>query len=229
VIGWIGKLRRFGNRGKMLYIGVSTVLTVMASPAASQAQITFTNNTPLSIPGTGTLGPANPYPSRITVSGLIGSLTGITVALTGYSHTFTDDVGALLVGPQGQKTLLFDGAGSSGATNLTLVFDDAALAPLPNQGTFGSGTYQPGQNQFGDAFSTPAPAGPYASTFSAFVGSNPNGNFDLYIQDFIGDDAGTLASWSVTLHGVNNAAPEPNSILLVIAGMGVFTTFRRKR
>lgn len=174
------------------------------------------------------MGTGIPYPSQIAVSGLTGTLTGITVTLTGYTHSFTDDVGALLVGPQGQRTLLFDGAGSGEASDLTLVFDDAATDPLPDRGTFSSGTYRPGQNQYGDVFAAPAPQGPYATDLTAFRGTDPNGTYSLYIQDSTQDDAGTLSGWRITLSGVS-AAPEPNAAVLLCVGLAGLTPCRKRK
>lgn len=95
------------------------------------AQTTFTNPSPISLPGTGTggttTGSAGIYPSAITVGGLSGTITGVTVTLTGVSHTFPDDLDILLVGPSGFATLLMsDAGGSVDLSNVTLVFSDSA-------------------------------------------------------------------------------------------------------
>ena len=78
---------------------------------------------------------ATPYPSTITVDGASGTVTDIEVKLLGLSHTWPDDVDALLVGPTGQDAILTSDAGGSldvGAINLT--FDPHALTSLPNTG-----------------------------------------------------------------------------------------------
>ncbi len=202
-------------------LGVA-VLLVAAGPG--RAQITFSNNAGITIPDSGA---AAPYPSNITVSGYTGPITNITVTLTGYSHTYTDDVGAILTGPGGQKTILFDGAGldnppGTSVSNITLTFSDAAAAPLPDNADFGSGTFKPGQNQYGagqpggDVFDAPAPAGPYATDFSAFLGADSNGSYSLYVEDFVPGDSGSITGWSVTLSGIT-PAPEPGLVLGICA------------
>jgi hypothetical protein len=152
------------------------------------------------------------------VSGLSANIISMTLTLTNINHTFTDDIGALLVGPIGGKLILFDGPGSGGTTNgpWTWTFDDAASAALPNSGAMSSGTFKPGQNQWNDVFSAPAPAGPYSTSFAtAFAGTNGNGTWSLYIQDFVGGDAGSVESWSL-----NFVVPTPGTLtLLGLAGM----------
>ncbi len=191
------------------------LFALLVTPTAGRAQVTFTNPTPIVIP---TQGSANPYPSAITVAGYTGTVTGITVTLTGYTHTFTDDVAALVVGPTGARAVLFNGAGVAGgsgnaATNFTLTFSDTAAAPLPDNAAFTAGTYRPGQNEFpGDSLPAPAPAGPYATTFAGFTGTDPSGTYSLYVADFNAGDGGSIASWSVTIEGIA-PVPEPGAVL----------------
>ncbi|MCA2507892.1 MAG: hypothetical protein IM553_02050, partial [Microcystis sp. M57BS1] len=49
---------------------------------------------------------ANPYPSSLTLSGVNGTITGVTVTLYNINHTYPDDIDILLVGPQGQTVIL---------------------------------------------------------------------------------------------------------------------------
>src|SRR5215813_10739977 len=48
-------------------------------------ETTFSNTNPITIP---LVGNASPYPSSIAVSGLSGTITSVTVTLTGFNHTF---------------------------------------------------------------------------------------------------------------------------------------------
>lgn len=212
----------------------------IASPA--RAQITFTNSNPNTIPAFGT---ATTYPSQITVSGYTGSITGITITLTGFSHANTDGVAALFTGPGGLKTLLFDGAGldapigtnGTNVTNLTLTFSDAnPLTPtLPVNSNFTSGTYNPGLNQYDSILNSPAPGKPYATDFSALDGLAPDGDYSLYIQDFVNQsplaDGGSIASWSITISGIS-PVPEPLTTLagpaLLISGIGLWKRLRHR-
>ena len=45
------------------------------------------------------IGPAAPYPSTIAIAGLQGSIVDVDVFIFGLSHTFSDDIDILLVGP----------------------------------------------------------------------------------------------------------------------------------
>src|SRR4051812_45238590 len=66
----------------------------------------FCNSGPVLIPLSGTIGAAGPYPSVITVSGLSGVVSSVVVTLTNLTHTYPDDIDALLVGPGGQNVML---------------------------------------------------------------------------------------------------------------------------
>jgi hypothetical protein len=212
---------------------VAGVLAVAAFAVSAQATTTsFSNPGAIAIPGVGTSGPASPYPSIITVAGLSGTVTKVTATLTGFSHTFPDDVGALLVGPTGANVVLFNGAGSGiDAVNLTWIFDDAAAAPLPSAGALASGTFLPSNYFPGDSFPG-APAGPYGTALSAFNGLNPNGNWSLFAYDFVGGDVGSISGgWSLTFTTEGGAViPEPGTWAMLIAGFGlVGAAFRRRR
>jgi len=170
-------------------------------------QTAFSNATSISIPA---LGSATPYPSNILVSGLTGTITKVTVTLSGFSHTAPDDVDVLLVGPGGQKFIVMSDAGGTATpvSNLNLTFDDAAGSLLPDNTTFGSGTFKPTDYGTGDTFAAPAPAGPYnepatqgTATFaSVFNGTGPNGTWSLYVVDDTGGDSGSFSGgWSIDI------------------------------
>lgn len=155
---------------------------------------------------------ASLYPSPITVSGETGVITDLDVTLSGYSHSFPDDVDVLLVGPGGQSAILMsDAGGADPVVGLNLTFSDGA-GPLPTEDEipFVSGTYAPTNHGPSDplicpteanpdSFPAGAPAGPYGSTLSTFSGS-PNGVWNLYLVDDCAGDAGQLSGgWSLTI------------------------------
>jgi subtilisin-like proprotein convertase family protein len=161
----------------------------------------FANLSAILIPGAGTSGPASPYPSTISVTGLTGRIAKVTVTLNNMNHTFTDDVDVLLVSPSGAKLLLMsDTGGGSDWVGHTYTFDQAAASLLPD-GTLGaSGTYRPSNYGAGDTFTAPAPVGPYADTLATFNGSNPNGTWSLYVVDDVGGDVGNFNSgWELSI------------------------------
>jgi subtilisin-like proprotein convertase family protein len=170
---------------------------------------TFSNSSAIPVPGTGTSGPAAPYPSTITVAGITKPVARITVTLKQFSHTFPDDVDVLLVGPTGAKFILMsDALGSADAVGQTFTFDDRAAALLPDGSAAPSGSFKPTNYGSGDTFPASAPAGPYltpglagtSSLTSAFAGLNPNGAWSLYVNDDVGGDAGTIAGgWELNI------------------------------
>jgi subtilisin-like proprotein convertase family protein len=144
---------------------------------------------------------ATPYPSSITVAGQSGMVGKVTVTMQGLAHTFPHDIGALLVGPQGQSVVLMaDAGGGQPVTNLTLTFDDNASATLSEYGPLSSGSVQPATLGSGDSFPSPAPLGPYGAGLYSLRGANPNGTWSLYVLDDAAADSGRIArGWSLTL------------------------------
>ncbi len=142
----------------------------------------------VAIPGnTGTSGPASPYPATRTVSGFQGPITDVDVTVDGIWHQNPDDLDLLLVGPQGQKVVLMAGAcGSYGVKAYGWVWDDEAPALMPNgDGTNVCGTrfHRPADYEPGDPWPAPAPPEPYSPFLSAFDGTNPNGEWSLFVND----------------------------------------------
>jgi subtilisin-like proprotein convertase family protein len=202
-----------------------SALACAAAPAAADV-LTFSNPGAISIPGVGT---GTPYPSEIAVAGVTDLVAQITVTVTGFSHSFPDDVGALLVGPTGAAAVLFNGPGSGSAvTGLTWTFDDAAASALPTTGALVSGTFRPSNGYPTDNFLAPAPAGPYANALSGFAGLDPNGSWSLYVVDFAAGDTGSISGgWSVSL--TTAPIPEPATWALWFAGMGLMGAMVRRR
>lgn len=184
----------------------------------------FSNTSPITI---NEQGPATPYPSTINVSGLSGNIQSITIQLTGISHTFPDDFGAIVVGPTGANVVLFDGPGDGGdLVSINWLFDDAAAAPLPNADPLTGGTFRPGQNQYGDDFSGAggAPAPPYGTTFAGFNGTSGNGTWSLYVADFVAGDGGSISGgWTINIQQV----PEPSA--LALSALALPALLRRRR
>ncbi len=212
--------RRFGV-GRLVSC-VALVLASLALAAPAHAAV-FSNTAQIRVPGTGTQGPANPYPSQIAVSGLTGAVTNVTATVTGLTHTFPNDVDLLLVGPSGQTVvLLADTGGATNIANVNLTFSDAAPTGVPSP--IVSGTFRPTN---GGAFTGPAPAppGPYGATLAVFNGTVPNGTWRLFAFDDAAGDLGVInGGWSldITTNGptVTSFAPNtgPGGTQVVITG-----------
>ncbi len=193
-----------------LDLGNVTFPMTLGSTADSVS--TFQNSASITIPGTGTGAttgaPSAPYPSNITVVGLTGTVSKVTVRLVNMNHTFPGDVDILLVGPQGDKFILFsDAGGTNDLVNNTITLDDTAAVLLPT-GIIGTGTFRPANYTAGDTFPAPAPAAPYqnaatagSATFaSLFNGKNPNGTWSLYVVDDASGDVGNISGgWQLTI------------------------------
>jgi hypothetical protein len=210
---------------------ILTVLVGLLPTTSYASTITFSNVTPISIPG---FGNATPYPSTVTVTGL-GPLVDLSVSLIDFSHSVPEDIGVLLVGPTGIGQVVFDGGTSTAIVNANLTFANGG-AVWPSTGPVASGTFQPTSYFPDDFFSAPAPliAGVNPTTlgaksFSVFGGSNPNGVWSLFVWDFVPVDSGTIAGgFSLTISdGPISSVPEPNTLLLLSGGFAALGVRRR--
>ena len=213
------------NIGQHLTNNLGTVAFTFVLPTT----LTFANTNRIDIPSTlqdqQQPGPASPYPSPITVSGITGLVGKVTVTLSNFSHTFPHDVNLLLVGPNGVKTLLMsDAADGASANAIDLTFDDSAPSALPASGGITSGAWKPSVYNSSPTFTNPAPAGPYNSVLSVFNGPITDGDWYLYANDDSqGDFGAVVGGWALTftiLNPVNQiadllvaASVSPNPVL----------------
>lgn len=181
------------------------VVTAPAAPveAASRFKTVtkqFRNATPIAIPGSGT-GPgfAAPSPSQIAVSGLKrGRILDVDVVLHGYSHTCPDDVDVLVHGPQGQEAILMsDVGGCTGVNSVTVTLDDEAASQLQDETPPADGRYRPFDYD-------PSPSDrdwdSNTSLLSQYDGTNPNGVWELAVQDDTSGNTGQIASgWTLII------------------------------
>lgn len=203
------RLRRLGAAAVALAVGgVALPASTPAATFSNPAAITI-NDSPGGCSNPPTQAQATPYPSQIQVSGLVPPVSDVNATLSGFSHTNAPDVRVLLVGPHGQSTLLMDQAGdATDVSNLTLTFDDAAAAFLPEP--LVSGTFKPTQDDNGCFLWTspnvdlppPAPPRPYGTVLAAFDGTDPNGTWSLYVSDNVAADTGSISGgWSLDVSG----------------------------
>ena len=171
---------------------------------------TYANSAAIPIPS---VGAASPYPSTLSVGGAAGAVTKVTVGLLGLTHTWPHDVGVLVVGPTGAKTLVMaDAGGGNKVSGINLTFDNAAAASLPT-GQITAGTYKPTSYNANDPFPAGAPASPYVADLSIFNNLAPNGTWSLYVADDAAGDSGSIANgWTLTLTTVPNTPPTITSI-----------------
>lgn len=166
-------------------------------------------------------GEALPYPSSVTISGATGFVSKVSLTLSNYTHSFPDDVDMLLVSPSGQGVVVMsDVGGGLDVNDLTLTIDDQAANALPDLSPLLGGTFRPANHHTRDEsphdYPTPAPAGPYGSSLTAFNGSDPNGVWSLYIVDDSRSDTGSIAGgWSLDITTVFAVDPSANLALKV--------------
>jgi subtilisin-like proprotein convertase family protein len=196
-------------------------LAASLSFAAGAGAVTYGNPSAITIRDNAI---ALPYPSPITVAGMSGDITDLTVTARGLSHTFLDDVGIVLVAPTGENLMLIDGVGpntnpapNAGVSNVDLTFDDAAASQLadavvPTTGSFRPANYYPQSGAVLDNFPAPGPGNTYANpgpavggtatmvqpSTGAFLGIEANGTWRLFVRDFSGQDQGQIArGWAL--------------------------------
>jgi subtilisin-like proprotein convertase family protein len=204
------------NHSFRLVAGFVCWLGVFAIPATSIRAASVTSSNANVITFNESMTPptaATPYPSSITVSGFAGQVvTKATVTLFGFTHGFPSDADMLLVGPQGQKTIVMANAGGQNkysVTNLVLTFDDDATSTLPIYSQLVSGTFKPtdgyatlGYPDLPFDFPSPAPAGNSNSpaALSVFKNTDPSGAWKLFVVDDVSGDTGLIAGgWTLTL------------------------------
>ncbi len=158
----------------------------------------YSNPTTITIPG---VGAASPYPSAIVVEQAGGSIIDVEIILSNVAHTYPDDLDVLLWSPAGSGVVLMsDACGGEDVNGRTWTFFDAAPEAMPDEGPCTAPFYRPTNYESGDTWPTPAPNGPYFGGLSHFVGDNPNGHWQLWVNDDDAGDQGSIAGgWTLTL------------------------------
>lgn len=128
------------------------------------------------------------YPATITVSGVKNPIRDVNVRFNDVSHSWPDDVEVLLVGPEGQTAVVMANVGDDiEVEGLRLRLDDEAAAALPDDDALTSGVFRPTNATGGViAFNAPAPAADANAALSVFDGADPNGAWQLFVQDEYG-------------------------------------------
>jgi subtilisin family serine protease len=164
-------------------------------------------------------GPATPYPSTLTVSGLSGVIgnepNSLQVRINGFSHTYPGEVSFLLEGPTGARLLIqsFVAEGED-ANNHVYTISDAGAEKMSTSALVQGSVYKPTALSLSNGFSlpnfpSPGPGNSYnnpgpanngtATLISTFGGTNPNGTWSLYVKDEFSGDRGRIDNWSLDI------------------------------
>lgn len=187
------------------------VLALGALPSVSDASTHINVGAGVSMT-TPDVGAATPYPGTITISGMEGVIHQFFVAIN-VTHANPDDLDVLLVGPTGAKVVLMSDVGGTGdLTNrfFTLNTNSPGIA-IPDGGPINQNAFYRATNVGSrDPFPAPAPGGVRSASTAVFLGTNPNGNWQVFVvDDTAGGGVGTINvqfGMTTSITRVNGAA-----------------------
>jgi subtilisin-like proprotein convertase family protein len=199
----------------LLFIVLAVSLGTLAGGTVFGETFTFTQDTPFVFAGTTTS-------NILTASGVVGNVTDVHVTLTGVQvnnpTNGLEDLDVLLVGPQGQKLILFSFVCQNTNGPLDWTFAEEAATTLPQGDTVAcvSGTFLPSDFsvQAGGYIldAPPAPAPPYSTDLTDFNGVDANGDWTLWAEELDGDQGATIASWTLEITTDSGGCPNPPDI-----------------
>lgn len=160
---------------------------------------TFCNTGVITTPDKGT---AAAYPSHITVSGIAGTASAVSVDLKGVSHSAPIDYDILLAAPDPARNIVLvsDAGGPNPASGVNLTFADSAANFVTSPLT--SGTYKPTNlsSDATDSWPAPAPTPTAATDLASLLTGSVNGQWSLYVVDDAIADIGSISGgWCVTV------------------------------
>ncbi len=161
--------------------GGTASATASISVAAPPNTRSFTSNTDVTIPNNKT----SIITSSIRLSGFTGTIQDVNIGVNIY-HTYDSDLQITLIGPNGQRIVLFNRNGGSGDNLLGAMFDDQASTSISSGAAPFTGSFKPIQ------------------ALSALNGKSLNGTWKLEIRDNYRLDGGKLDNW--TLYFTTSAA-----------------------
>lgn len=190
-----------------LGLGFALSAALMLPAGASAAKHTFLDTTDLfGTSGALNVGPADPYPSTITVTGVPGTVTKVTATILNTSASQPHDFEIGLTGPNGQTVMLVSDACGGPQAGADWLIDDDAPVFLPAVGDCGGvndGTFKP--TNYGDpaldnfSLFPGGPPPPYLNRLSFLAGGTPDGAWSLWFVDD-GDAAfAGIGGWALHL------------------------------
>jgi len=229
------------SAGTTPYVAGTPAATVYASPTSTTTYSATVTNTstetrvfstggtitiPGIAPGSTSSGAGAPYPSTISVSGLPTNAVVKSVTVKGLKHSWSSDIDALLQSPTGTNVVLMSDVGSSGFLNyVTYTFDDGGGAMSTSAGN-ATGTYHPTNNGATDTYPAPIGSVTQASPALSLFTGDPNGTWNLYVNDASSGDIGMLTSWEITftIPTATNCTSAPRTVTVTVQQPISFTT-----
>jgi hypothetical protein len=165
---------------------------------------TISSDGQIDIPAGGTTGPANPYPVTIDVDAFGKfenvKITDVNLTLRGVQHERTENIDVMLVHKNRSALVMADPGNGTDVSDLTITLDDEAGTDLPDGAVLTSGVFRPGNQSGDDEFPAPAPVPNGNVALSTFDGADPDGQWQLFIQDDAGFDTGRITGgWELTI------------------------------
>jgi len=171
------------------------LFAVLAPAGAAAAETRTYLNTDAQFPsGNGGLGgPSVRYPSTVSVAGVAGTVTKVT--LTTIDLSANADLDMALVGPNGAQVMLMsDVCATKSAAHAYWTFEDAApifVSQLSCPATQRLSVRPTNNEPESDNLAVDGgPSGPFTNSLAAFAGISPNGDWKLFMID--DDPTGTL-------------------------------------
>jgi subtilisin-like proprotein convertase family protein len=213
----------------LVALGLCTAGVVEAQPTTN---VTFTVNQ--AIPDGNPSGLANTQNLNFSSIPNFSSIVDLTVTLN-ISGGFNGDYYAYLVNDTGGFAVLLNRVGRTSSnpvgfsdSGFSITLSDASPNNIhnyqsvsnPNGGML-TGTWAP-DGRTADP-SVVLDTSPVNTSLSGFNGTNPNGQWTLFLADMDYGEQGTLQNWSLTV----TAVPEPSSVALAVLGLGICLGVRR--
>ncbi|HZV69073.1 MAG TPA: gliding motility-associated C-terminal domain-containing protein [Saprospiraceae bacterium] len=139
-------------------------------------------------------------PCTVTGIGVLGNgCTTLDHLTLNFTHTFVGDVALFLIAPSGQVLELSSSNGGSGDNYQVTTFTDNTGPFITSGSPPYNGTFRPEGRQTNTVppFPNTNPLGTFTFA-STFNGVNADGDWTLFINDYVAIDVGVLNSWSLT-------------------------------
>lgn len=178
-------------------------LLFLASVSANAQLVTFNGQGGLLIPPGApaqTVG-ITESPCDVSGVGIIGGCVEIDRVDLNITHTFVGDIAIFLIGPGGQALEFSTGNGGGGDNFTNTVFTDNAPIFITAGAPPYTGSFRPEGRVTN--LTPPFSNVPALGTFTfanTYDGTNADGVWTLYINDYVAVDVGEIISWSITFN-----------------------------